>query len=195
MQDVHGRLLVPVSYLPENLCLAVAWESETRQITMRGGCTELVATLGSPLFLVNGTVQIAPTSPTALQGLTSLPAAYVLQQLGYIVTEDSGDLTAVYSRSFDHGQISLYCTPDPQAAANEKTVTISHPEQAMIRQYRLGAGPWQQYTGPFVVRENLTVHAQAADLAGMVYVGHRRVLCLDASCRRVQADGYLEYWS
>ncbi|THF72471.1 OmpL47-type beta-barrel domain-containing protein, partial [Cohnella fermenti] len=58
-------------------------------------------------------------------------------------------------------------TADPTAPTNGNvTVTIVYPEDASVREYKVGAGAWQLYTEPVEVTDNGTVHARSTDAAG-----------------------------
>ncbi|THF72916.1 hypothetical protein E6C55_31450, partial [Cohnella fermenti] len=58
-------------------------------------------------------------------------------------------------------------TADPTAPTNGNvTVTIVYPEDAAVREYKVGAGAWQLYTEPVEVTDNGTVHARSTDAAG-----------------------------
>ncbi|WP_168736024.1 hypothetical protein [Cohnella fermenti] len=41
-----------------------------------------------------------------------------------------------------------------------------YPEDASVREYKVGAGAWQLYTEPVEVTDNGTVHARSTDAAG-----------------------------
>jgi hypothetical protein len=59
---------------------------------------------------------------------------------------------------------------DVTAPTNQNvSVSIYYPEDATVREYKLGdAGAWTAYTAPVVVTENTTVYARGKDTAGNV---------------------------
>ena len=48
------------------------------------------------------------------------------------------------------------------------TVTITYSSDSAIKEYKIGSGRWESYTGPIVVTENTTICARGIDLAGNV---------------------------
>jgi pectin methylesterase-like acyl-CoA thioesterase len=58
-------------------------------------------------------------------------------------------------------------TPDTTAAnVSSVTVTINNFGTAPVKQYRIDAGAWQNYTAPIVVTKNCTIYAQGSDTTG-----------------------------
>ncbi len=53
------------------------------------------------------------------------------------------------------------------ATNQDVTVTITYPEDANIKEYKIGTdGPWILYTGYLTIASNKTIHAKGTDLAG-----------------------------
>ena len=48
------------------------------------------------------------------------------------------------------------------------TVTIGYPDDAAVKEYKVGAGAWTAYTAPVVLSDNGTVNARSTDAAGNV---------------------------
>lgn len=56
---------------------------------------------------------------------------------------------------------------DPLQPTDEPVIiTITYPGDAVTREYRVGAGGWEEYTDPFKLGTNDTVYARCADEAG-----------------------------
>lgn len=82
-----NRTLVPVRKLVEALGADVAWNPETRQVTIVRGNTTIVLTVGSQVALVNGTeVQLDVPAQVVPGGRTVIPLRFVSENLGLNVT-------------------------------------------------------------------------------------------------------------
>ena len=77
-----GRTLVPVRYLSDALGAKTAWDEATRKVTVTGGSTAIMLTIGSTTLAVNGQTQTMDVAPVIRDGRTYLPARYVAEALG-----------------------------------------------------------------------------------------------------------------
>lgn len=58
---------------------------------------------------------------------------------------------------------------DPEVPTiGDVTVTITYPDDAVTKQYKIGTGAWSSYTAALVLTANNTVYAKCADAAGNV---------------------------
>ncbi|NPV29105.1 MAG: hypothetical protein HPY58_05470 [Firmicutes bacterium] len=87
---VQGRTLVPIRFLAETPAFeaAVAWEPETRQVTLTRGATAVVLWPGSPNVFVNGRGFVLDVPPVIRQGRTLVPLRFLSEAFGAAVTWD-----------------------------------------------------------------------------------------------------------
>jgi len=77
-----GRTLVPVRFVSEALDAGVAWNHETRQVSITDGEKEIVLTIGSSRVLVNGWQEAIDCAPEIVAGRTFVPLRFVSETLG-----------------------------------------------------------------------------------------------------------------
>jgi len=91
-----GRTLVPVRYLAEALGVAsedITWDAGTGTVTLATPSTTIVLTIGSQVMKSgSGSVQM-DIAPMIINGRTMLPARWVAQAMGYVVTWKAGNQT------------------------------------------------------------------------------------------------------
>ncbi|MFC4103254.1 stalk domain-containing protein [Paenibacillus xanthanilyticus] len=80
-----GTTLVPFRPIFEALGIPVAWDPQQRQITGRGGQTDIVLTLGSRAATVNGKQTTLAASPEAVNGVAYVPLRLVGEASQYSV--------------------------------------------------------------------------------------------------------------
>lgn len=89
----NGRTLLPVRYVAEPLGATVTWTAGTRTVTIKRSSLTLVLVVGKATATANGvSVRIdaadARVVPVILQGRTMLPARFVAEQLGCVISYD-----------------------------------------------------------------------------------------------------------
>ncbi|NLB53924.1 MAG: copper amine oxidase N-terminal domain-containing protein [Syntrophomonadaceae bacterium] len=80
------RSFVPVRYLAENMLGAtVVWNEAAQQVILKNGGVEVVLTIGSKTYTVNGVEKTADVAPVIVDSRTFLPARYVAEAFGAAV--------------------------------------------------------------------------------------------------------------
>ena len=94
--DSNWRTMVPFRVLGETFGATVNWNEDDQTVTYTYGDTELVMTIGSDTYTLNGEEQTMDTAPVIQDGRTMVPVRFVAEDLGYTVTalENSAGLTA-----------------------------------------------------------------------------------------------------
>lgn len=85
-----GRTLVPLRFVGEALGAEVAWEKETRKITVVKGEDNIVLQIGQDMAMVNGQAKKIDQEPVIDQatGRTLVPLRFVAKELGCTVLWD-----------------------------------------------------------------------------------------------------------
>lgn len=89
--------MVPFRVLGETFGAKVFWDNDARTVTYELGDTEIVMTIDSETYTVNGTEKTMDTAPVIGDGdRTYVPVRFVGEALGYTVTalQDANNLTA-----------------------------------------------------------------------------------------------------
>jgi DNA-binding beta-propeller fold protein YncE len=76
---LNGRTLVPVRYLADALGAQTGWDANTQKVTITGGNTIVVLTIGSANLTTNGQESQMDVAPVIVNGRTCLPARYVAE--------------------------------------------------------------------------------------------------------------------
>jgi len=93
------RSFVPVRYLGENMLGAtVAWNEGEQEVVLTRGGIELVLTIGSKTYTVNGVERTADVAPEIVNSRTFLPARYVAEAFGATVGWDAATYTVTIQR-------------------------------------------------------------------------------------------------
>lgn len=95
--DSNWRTMVPFRVLGETFGAKVFWDNDARTVTYELGDTEIVMTIDSETYTVNGTEKTMDTAPVIGDGdRTYVPVRFVGEALGYTVTalQDANNLTA-----------------------------------------------------------------------------------------------------
>ena len=87
------------------------------------------------------------------------------------VTDAAGNVSETSSLTVDNidktAPLAPSITAAPTEATNGKvTVTVTYPDDAVVKQYKLGNGEWINYTAPVEVSENTTIYVKGQDEAG-----------------------------
>lgn len=90
-----GRTMIPIRPLAEALGAVVGWDPATRQVTLTRANTTIIMTVGSKTAYVNGQPMDMAVAPYIEGGRTMIPARYVAEFFGQIVTWD-GTTRRVY---------------------------------------------------------------------------------------------------
>lgn len=84
------RSFVPVRYLGENMLgTTVEWNEGEQKVILKKGGVEVVLTIGSKTYTVNGEEKTADVAPEITDSRTFLPARYVAEAFGSIVGWDA----------------------------------------------------------------------------------------------------------
>ncbi len=84
------RSFVPVRYLGENMLgTTVDWNEGEQKVILKKGGVEVVLTIGSKTYTVNGEVRTADVAPEITDSRTFLPARYVAEAFGSLVGWDA----------------------------------------------------------------------------------------------------------
>ena len=93
------RSFVPVRFLGENMLgTTVSWNEAAQEVTLTKGGIEVVLTIGSQTYTVNGAAKTADVAPQIVDSRTFLPARYVAEAFGATVGWDEGLQTVFIQR-------------------------------------------------------------------------------------------------
>lgn len=94
-----SRSFVPVRYLAENMLGAtVVWNEADQEVVLTKGGVEVVLTIGSKTYTVNGAEKTADVAPEIVDSRTFLPARYVAEAFGATVSWNEGTQTVLIQR-------------------------------------------------------------------------------------------------
>jgi len=96
---IDGRTLVPVADVFRALDFNVQWNGETQQVTLARSNDEILITLGSNEFVINGTSHNLDVPAQIINGSTMLPIAPLLRAVGYEVNWNGNTSTVAISSS------------------------------------------------------------------------------------------------
>ena len=82
---VDGRTLLPVRAIVEEIGGEVAWNAETKEVTLTHEDQEIVLTIDSTEGYLNGEPQVLDAAPAIINGRTMLPIRFVAQSFGFNV--------------------------------------------------------------------------------------------------------------
>ena len=88
VQVQDGRTMVPIRDLAEKLGADVEWVQESQQIVMTRAGSTVTMTLGETTADVDGAAMEMDVAPYAVEGRTLIPARYVAEFFGQVVTWD-----------------------------------------------------------------------------------------------------------
>jgi len=83
--DENNRMMVPVRFVAEALGLGVQWDSEKRQVIIKGEDKEVVLTVDSSIAYVDGTPIKLDTKAVIVNGRTFVPVRFVAEAFGFEV--------------------------------------------------------------------------------------------------------------
>ena len=86
---VDGRTLLPVRAIVEEIGGEVAWNAETKEVTLTHEDQEIVLTIDSDEGFLNGEPQVLDAAPAIINGRTMLPIRFVAQSFGFNVDWNS----------------------------------------------------------------------------------------------------------
>ena len=84
--DSAWRTMVPFRVLGETFGATVNWDEDAQTVTYTLGDTEIVMTIGSDTYTVNGDEKTMDTAPVIQNSRTMVPVRFVAEALGYTVT-------------------------------------------------------------------------------------------------------------
>lgn len=88
-----GRTLVPVKALVQAFGAEVAWNPVEKTVTIIKDELTLILTLGETQVLVNGEPIELDVPAQAMNGRTVVPLRFIVEQLGFVVDYEDGDIT------------------------------------------------------------------------------------------------------
>ena len=94
---VDGRTLVPVRGVFEMLGFDVDWDAAAQQVTLSRATDVVIITIGSAVFIANGTSHTLDVPAQIIGGRTMLPIRAVLESVGYYVGWDGATATVMIS--------------------------------------------------------------------------------------------------
>jgi len=88
----NDRTYVPVRFLAQSLGCRVQWDESTRAVTLAGDKT-VILVIGNTTLQVNGQSQTMDVAPFIENDRTFLPARFVAEAFGYVVSWDAATNT------------------------------------------------------------------------------------------------------
>lgn len=93
-ENISDRVLVPARGVFESLGFEVSWEAAAQQVTLTRTGYEIILTIGSATFIVNGApYQLEVPAQILHGGTTFLPLRHPLEAIGYTLTWDGATQT------------------------------------------------------------------------------------------------------
>jgi len=93
--DPNNRTMVPVRFISEALGANVAWDANTRTVTVTKGSTVIKLQIDSRQITTNGVAATMDTAAIIVDGRTFVPVRYISEALGLTVGWDAGAKTVV----------------------------------------------------------------------------------------------------
>ncbi len=97
-QLIHGRTMVPLRAIFEELGVKVDWDKNTRTVTATRDDRVVISTIGSKTMHINDEEKIMDVAPTIVKGRTLVPVRFVAEAFDCYVEWDGGSRT-VYVES------------------------------------------------------------------------------------------------
>ena|GEM_PF-575693 len=94
----NGRTYLPVRALGESLGAAVSWDEKTRTVTLTRGEDRVEMVIGDYNIKVNGSYTTMEVAPEIVGGRTMLPARYVAEAFGALISWDEKSQEVVIFR-------------------------------------------------------------------------------------------------
>ncbi|MDD6307797.1 MAG: stalk domain-containing protein [Clostridia bacterium] len=82
----NSRTMVPIRVITENFDANVAWDAETKTVTITNGDNVIKLTIGSYEAYVNDKLIMLDTVPVLSSDRTMVPVRFITENLGYTVT-------------------------------------------------------------------------------------------------------------
>lgn len=96
-----NRTMIPIRFVSEKLGATIAWDAESRTVTIKNSSVTLSMTIDSNTVLKNGVPGHMDTTAVIKQDRTMVPLRFVSEYLGATVDWDSGNQIAhIYSAEF-----------------------------------------------------------------------------------------------
>jgi hypothetical protein len=93
-----GRTYLPVRALGESLGAVVSWDEETRTVTLKRGTDLVEMAIGDYNIKTNGSYTTMEVAPEIVGGRTMLPARYVAEAFGALISWDEKSQEVVIFR-------------------------------------------------------------------------------------------------
>lgn len=94
----NGRTYLPVRAMGESLGAQVSWNAETRTVTLKRGNDQVEMVIGDYNIKVNGSYTTMEVVPEIVGGRTMLPARYVSEAFGALISWNEKDREVVIFR-------------------------------------------------------------------------------------------------
>ncbi len=85
---VNDITMLPARFVAENLDATVAWDGETKTVTITGADVEIKVTIGSDIATVNGVEEQLGCAPFVENDRTYTPVGFIAEKLGATVEWD-----------------------------------------------------------------------------------------------------------
>ncbi|MEJ8548329.1 stalk domain-containing protein [Brevibacillus borstelensis] len=95
----NGRILVPIRVLAERSGAAVAYEADTRRVTLRDGAHQVAVFPDSRIGYVNGSRKTLDAAPVVIKKRTLVPIRFISESLGYnVIWDQRGKVAKIWTK-------------------------------------------------------------------------------------------------
>ena len=94
----NGRTYLPVRAMGESLGAQVSWDEVTRTVTLKRGTDQVELVIGDYNIKINGSYKTMEVAPEIVGGRTMLPARYVTEAFGALISWNDKDREVVIFR-------------------------------------------------------------------------------------------------
>lgn len=89
----NSRTLLPVRAVVEEMNGEVAWNGDTREVTLTRGGNKILLTIDNTAAYLNGTANTLDCAPVIMNGRTMLPIRFIAESFGFTVGWDENTRT------------------------------------------------------------------------------------------------------
>ena len=129
-----GRTLVPVRGVFEELGFSVEWNDEEKSATLSRASTEVVITLDSDVFTVNGESRALEVPAQIIGGRTMLPIRAVLESVGYDIDWNAETRTINIVAKGAGAGAAVATINGLNIGANDVTILLADAEWVVLRE-------------------------------------------------------------
>lgn len=123
-------LLLPVRFLAEALGAEVSWNETTRGLTFRSGSNSLVVILDSTNVTWNGNSMQLPEKASIIDGVSMIPARFVIEIFGGSLTVDDPNKTVKITKPYVQVSPPAVQNPPVSTSPNQPATTPGSPAGA-----------------------------------------------------------------